>query len=378
MHRRTDCKSTYPVSASSMIHIEQKRTGIQCVQVSLSELLQLSQMAKLSLSTLRIKSSQTGTNQSRLLGRGMEFAESRRYQIGDDVRNIDWRVTARSGKAHTKLFAAEKERQVLLCVDMRSSMFFATRGVFKSVQASLMAGLITWNAVQTGNRVGGMIFDDENQYEFRPALGKKGALPFLEQLAKSATFEAKKKPVLKDASKHNLNVSTAPKSPGLNDRKSPNISEYGVTYDRSTAGAFAQSKRSSYACSHPTMDDAIGSMKRHISPGCLLFILSDFRHLSQGSRDMLVQMARHADIRLCFIYDALESALPHNGKYPVTDGERKLDLNTFDKKSVEKYHQQFIERKEKIDSLGNHNHIHCITCTTEDDYLENLKNHFRL
>lgn len=307
-----------------MIDLQQKRTGIECVQVTLSELLQLSHMAKLSLSQMRIKSSQTGAHQSRLLGRGMEFAESRRYQIGDDVRNIDWRLTARFGKTHTKLFAAEKERQVLLCVDMRSSMFFATRGVFKSVQASLMAGLITWNAVQNANRLGGMIFDDENQYEFRPALGKKGALPFLEQLAKCAAFKETKK--------------TAPK----------------------------------------TMDDAIESLRRHISPGCLLFILSDFRHLSSKSHDLLIQMSRHADIRLCFIYDALESTLPQNGRYPVTDGNKMLDLNTFDKKSIEKYQQQFTMRKQIIDSLGNHNHIHSITCTTEDDCLDILKTNFRL
>ena len=119
------------------------RTGVQRVSVLLPELLQLAQNGRmLSLAALRRTTPQAGQHVSQLLARGMEFAESRRYQSGDDIRNIDWRVTARTGKAHTKLFAAERERRVLLSVDMQSSMFFATQGVFKSVQAALMMGNI--------------------------------------------------------------------------------------------------------------------------------------------------------------------------------------------------------------------------------------------
>lgn len=305
--------------------MENKRTGEQCVSVSLSELLLLSKNARqISLKALRAPSSQSGQHKSRLLGRGMEFAESRRYAAGDESRNIDWRVTARTGKAHTKLFAAENERQVLLCVDMRSSMFFATKGVFKSVQAALMTATIAWNSVQTGNRLGGLIFDDAEHFEFRPARGKRGALSFLQRLAEKANFLAKRK------------------------------------------------EQTSLA----SMDHAIENLKRVAPPGSLIFILSDFRHISPYARDLLMQMARHSDLRLCFFYDSLEAALPKNGLYPVTDGQRELQLNTFDKKGLEKYRQQFIERRNFIASLGYQRHVHFMECKTEDDPFALLKENY--
>ena len=171
-----------------------KRTGQDVVFVDLQELLSLKGYARqFSLSALKIKSSNAGQRTSRLLARGMEFAESRRYLPGDDVRNIDWRVTARIGKAHTKLFSVEKERQVILSVDMRSSMFFATKGVFKSVQAALMAAYVGWNATESGDRLGGLIFDDVGYFECKPALGKRGLLPFFKALQNAQTLMQKGK-----------------------------------------------------------------------------------------------------------------------------------------------------------------------------------------
>lgn len=305
--------------------MQQKRTGEQCVSVNLPELLQLSRNARqLSLSSLRVKSSQCGPHSSRLMGRGMEFAESRRYHAGDDIRTIDWRVTARTGKTHTKLFTAEKERQILLCVDMSSSMFFATQGVFKSVQAALMMGNISWNAVQAGNRMGGIIFDDASHFEFRPALGKRGVLPFLQQLAVSASFIPREK------------------------------------------------SSSSIAM----MDNVLAGIKHVTSPGGMIFVVSDFRHFSSYARDLCIQLARHSDLCLCFIYDPLEAALPKNGLYPVTDGQRELQLNTFDRKNLERYQQKFLERRNAVASLESHRHIHFIECSTVDDNFDLLKKHF--
>ncbi|MEQ8659878.1 MAG: DUF58 domain-containing protein, partial [Gammaproteobacteria bacterium] len=83
-----------------------------------------------------LRARHSGQYLSRLRGRGMEYDESRPYQPGDDIRQIDWRVTARTGRPHTKLFREERERPVFLCVDYRHGMFFATQGVFKSVQAA--------------------------------------------------------------------------------------------------------------------------------------------------------------------------------------------------------------------------------------------------
>lgn len=306
--------------------METKRTGDQCVSVSLSELLMLSNCAKeLSLSALRVKGVQSGQHLSHLLGRGMEFAECRRYHGGDDIRTIDWRVTARTGKVHTKLFSAEKERQVLVCGDMRSAMFFATRGVFKSVQASLLMGYIAWSASQAGNRFGGILFDDTSLYEFRPALGKRGVLPFLHRLSECATFHP----------------------------------------------------RSEKSSTTPTMEQAFESIKRVASPGSLLFVMSDFRHFSPYARDLLVQIAKHSDLCLCFLYDTLEEALPRNGVYPVSDGKNELNLNTFDKKRLENYQKQFANRREQVSSMEREKRVQFIPCSTEEDCFSLLKKHFR-
>jgi uncharacterized protein (DUF58 family) len=302
-----------------MTTTNQKRSGDQCVSVSLSELLQLSISAKqLSLSALRPKSTLSGQRVSRLLARGMEFAESRRYQSGDDIRNMDWRVTARTGKAHTKLFAVEKERQVLLAVDLRSPMFFATKGVFKSVQAALMTGFIGWKAVQAGDRLGGMIFDNESLFECRPALGKKGLFPLLHEMAeRTHSFPQKSVP-----------VSTQTDS---------------------------------------SIDRAIAGIRKMATPGSLVFVVSDFRQLSSDSCDALLQISRHCDLHLCFIYDPFEAALPKNGHYPVTSEGRELQLNTHDKAGLMRYHQQYLERRNKVANLSQHRHISFMECSTDED-----------
>ena len=109
-----------------------------------------------------------GPNKSNFRGRGIDFEEVRGYQPGDDIRTIDWRVTARTGSAHTKLFREERERPVLLVVDQRNSMFFGSQHCFKSVLAAQLASLLAWSALNNGDRVGGLVFNDNQHREFRP------------------------------------------------------------------------------------------------------------------------------------------------------------------------------------------------------------------
>lgn len=299
-----------------------KRTGDQCVSVTLPELLLLSKNAKeLSLSSFLVKNTSGGHHMSRLFGRGMEFAECRRYLEGDDIRAIDWRVTARTGKVHTKLFAAEKERQVLICTDMRSPMYFATRGVYKSVQASLMTAHLAWSAVQGGNRLGGLIFNEAKQDEFRPAPGKRGVLPLLQQL---------------------------------------------VEHKRAGTGHDV------------SLDRVIQSIRRVSAPGSFIFFISDFREFSSAASEGFIQLSAHCDIVLCFIYDPLEAALPKNGLYPICNGGEKLLLSTYEKAKMENYQKQFLQRREAVASLGRYRHIHFLECSTEDDCFKILKEHFRV
>ena len=130
----------------------------------------------------RALSALTGPNKANFRGRGIDFEEVRSYQAGDDIRTIDWRVTARTGAAHTKVFREERERPVLVVVDQRGSQFFGSQHCFKSVLAAHLAGLLAWSALGNGDRVGGLVFNDSRHREVRPRRSRKTVLTILSQI----------------------------------------------------------------------------------------------------------------------------------------------------------------------------------------------------
>lgn len=145
-------------------------------QVSLTELIALrARVGKARLAPLVSRAGRSGQQSSRLFGRGMDYAESRVYQAGDDVRRLDWRLTARSGKLHTKLFQEDREGSLLILVDTHASMRFGTRVRFKSVQAARVAACAAWYATRAGERAGVMAFGSIDTL-LRPQAGARGAL----------------------------------------------------------------------------------------------------------------------------------------------------------------------------------------------------------
>lgn len=125
---------------------------------------------------------QAGERLSRLKGRGMEFAEVRAYQYGDDVRTIDWRVTARTGKAHTKLFQDEREQPVLLCVDLGSRMQLGSKLLLQSVQGAHLAATLGCHVSANGDRLGGIVANEHQHRELKPKARRGGLLPLLEAM----------------------------------------------------------------------------------------------------------------------------------------------------------------------------------------------------
>ena len=123
-----------------------------------------------------------GASKTNFRGRGLDFSEVRAYQAGDDIRSIDWRVTARSGKPYTKLFQEERERPILVMVDQRQPMFFGSQHCFKSVMASYLAALLAWSGLQQGDRVGGLVFGNEQQQEIRPRRSRQSVLALMQLL----------------------------------------------------------------------------------------------------------------------------------------------------------------------------------------------------
>lgn len=154
--------------------------------IALDALLRCQLMAQqLSLSSVRAHHRQTGARKSLLQGRGMDFDEVRPYQTGDDIRSMDWRVTARTGKPHTKLFKEEKEQPIFIVIDLRQSMFFGSINCFKSVLAAQCAALFAWSALHEGNRVGGLIIRDSELVEIPPRRSRHSVLALLDAMIRT-------------------------------------------------------------------------------------------------------------------------------------------------------------------------------------------------
>ena len=152
--------------------------------VALDELLALSAVAH-GASLARARRSpalRSGGHASRWRGRGVDFRESRIYLPGDEIRHMDWRVTARSGKPHTKVFQEEREQGVLFVIDLNPGMRFGTRVRFKNVQAARAAALLAWMASAAGDRVGALGFGGGINGEVKPAGGRRGVLRVLRAL----------------------------------------------------------------------------------------------------------------------------------------------------------------------------------------------------
>jgi uncharacterized protein (DUF58 family) len=153
------------------------------VQVALPELIALrSGVMRARAPEVVSQAPRSGQRPGRLHGRGMDYAESRVYQAGDDVRRMDWRLTARSGVAHTKLFQEEREGRLLILLDTNASMRFGTRTRFKSVQAARVAATAAWYAIRAGDRVGVLAFGAQHHL-LRMKAGPRGALAVCGALA---------------------------------------------------------------------------------------------------------------------------------------------------------------------------------------------------
>ncbi len=282
----------------------------ELVRVNLPMLIKLAQpAASLKLLNSRIRSVQNGRYLSVSKGRGMEFDEIRPYQMGDDIRTIDWRVTARTGKTHTKLFREERERPVFISVDYRASMQFATRGVFKAVQAAKLAALLAWVAQHQGDKVGGQVFTDYACQEIKPQNGKQAVLHFLNNLVK--------KPPLTD---NNLNFT-----------------------------------------SH------LKRLAQHVKSGSLVYIISDFRGLNAAAEKLLSNLARHCELVLIFIYDPLEISLPKQGRYRVIHQQATLNVDTTNKQGMAAYQLKFQQHRDYLQQLAIKLNSRLLECSSIDN-----------
>jgi len=301
------------------------------VSVSQTGLIRLNGPARaIALDVLRVNSLQTGAYVSHFRGRGMEVDESRPYQPGDDPRSIDWRVTARSTTAYTKLFREERERPVLVCADLRSNMHFATRGCFKSVNAARAAALIAWAAHHRGDRLGGLIFGDTTHRELKPRLGRRAALRFVHQLAEHRDWPTTNK----KGSEPFLSVSEKGSDP------------------------FSQ---------------AMSSLRRVARPGSLVVVISDFIGFDRAAQSYLSSVARHNEVLAVFMNDPLERKLPPPGRYRIVSPDDELSIDTFATAARRDYENEFAQRSDGLEKFCHRYGVHLMPMSTDDDPVSTLQ-----
>ena len=307
------------------MNLPRVNTHTQGVYVSVEELLGLRFFANnIKLSSTRSSSSTIdGETRSRYRGRGMEFSEVRPYHPGDDIRNIDWRVTARTQQTYTKLFQEEKERPVYIVADQRSSTFFGSQGVFKSVFIARLAALIGWAALKNKDRIGAMVFSDEEQVDLRAKRGKHAQLSLIHQL--SIFTQSLTQPYPAD---HFI-------------EKKPN-----ETSELETPNQKIQS-----------LNDILKEVRHVAKPGSAIFILSDFNDFNDDSREPLSMLSRHTDVHMLHVYDELESKLPSQYNLTVTDGMNRTTLSNSDRTLLNEYHNRFSTQVKNIADFAQTNKI---------------------
>ncbi|MGY8852568.1 MAG: DUF58 domain-containing protein [Pseudomonadales bacterium] len=251
---------------------------------------------------LSLPRNQTATNpmngqlRSKHQGRGMDFSEVRLYQPGDDIRSIDWKVTARTSKTHTKVFQEERERPVLILVDQGPSLYFGSRVRFKSVAAVRLAALLGWAALDQGDRVGGIVFNDQTHLETRPRRSRKSLLRLIHDCL---SFN------------HRLG-------------------------------------EPEHAQPHNHFSDMIMAAQRTSRHGSLIFIISDFSSFGPDLETRLNQLGRHNDLHGIQVVDPLDRELPAPGRYSITDGIGIQEIDTRSRHARSRHIAQFEARTTQV------------------------------
>ena len=249
----------------------------QGITAELNELIALQAQAQRVRYRWNHPAARAGNHRSKIRGRGMDFLETRNYQAGDEIRHMEWRVTARTGRPHVKIYQEERERPVVILTDFSPSMYFGTQRAFKSVIAARLASIIAWTAAKQGDRVGGLVCSAQSHHELLPRTRQNGVLPLLSALS----FYSKQ----------------------------PQQSEQPTDEQDSLCRS-------------------LNRLKRVTKPGSILVLVSDFYGLDHDCDAPLNRLRRHNDVLIYHVCDALELSPPKPQRYLITDGKQDLCLDT--------------------------------------------------
>jgi len=260
----------------------------------------------------------SGEYHSAFKGRGMSFSEVRDYTYGDDVRNIDWNVTARTGDTSIKVFEEERELTVMLLVDVSASSMFGTSVQFKSELITELAAVIAFSATTNNDKVGAILFSDKIERYIPPKKGRKTILRIIRDL---------------------------------------------ITHETSNKGT--------------NLKVALEYLNNIQKKRAIVFVLSDF--LDDGYAQALNIAARRHDIVGLHIYDPGEKELPNVGLMRIQDAETGSEqvIDTSLKSVRERFSQWFSDHEERFKTLFNKSGSDVVSIQTDQDYVKALLKFFK-
>jgi uncharacterized protein (DUF58 family) len=264
----------------------------------------------------------SGRHASKLRGRGLNFEELRNYLPGDDTRNIDWRVTARTREPYVRVYTEEKDRTVWLLVDQRISMFFGSRWKMKSVVAAEAAAASAWRVLSQGDRVGAVVFDDSEVQVVPPHRSQERVAQILKLIVRK---------------NHALNA------------------QVDIT---AGPGMLNQALKK------------VAALARH---DCLVCLIGDGTGIDEDTRKYVTRLTEHNDVLSVFIYDPLEQSMPSAGRLVFSDGLSQLEFDTGEQALRDAYGNDFQTRIERMRATSRRHAIPLIPVHTAAPVLDQVR-----
>lgn len=263
-----------------------------------------------------------GRHASRMRGRGLNFEEIRGYLPGDDVRTIDWRVTARTRKPHVRVYTEERDRPALLVVDQRGSMFFGSQRAMKSTVAAEVTALGAWRVLGQGDRVGALVFDDEGIEEIGPHRSRRTVLRILETVVrKNNALRAEM---------------ASPRDRGMLNR-------------------------------------ALRSVERLCPHDFVVAIVSDFDGLDDETEERVTRLAHHNDVVALPVWDPLTGGVPPGGRVVVSEGELQVEMDLGTEPVREKMRALADRRLARVLAWTRERGVPVLPLTTAEDVPEQVR-----
>ncbi|WP_108858577.1 DUF58 domain-containing protein [Ruegeria sp. Alg231-54] len=261
-----------------------------------------------------------GRHASRLRGRGLNFEELRNYLPGDDIRTIDWKVTARTGEPHVRVYTEERDRPALLLVDQRVSMFFGTQVYMKSVIAAEAAAIAAHRVLGQGDRVGGIVFGDTDVAEHRP---KRRPVALTQFLSSVGALNSKLRATLRDE---------------------PTVA----------------------------LNDMLKQAARIAHTNTLVCVFSDFDGLNEVSEKLLRRLSTSNDLILFNISDPSSRELAPNLRLTVSDGDRQIELDSSDRDLSHRIRTALEDRLAQLQTWSRRYGFSVVPLTTAEPTLDQL------